>query len=335
MELRAALIGCGDVSTIHLEAFDAIDYIKLVAVCDTDPNRLAAAVERTGAKGYSSVEELLSDKQNFDVVHVTTPHFDHADTVVACLEAGVNVIMEKPLAHTIADGQRIIDAADNSNAKIGVCLQNRYNVSSQQMRRVLDEGLLGDITGGFAQVVWTRSLAYYERRLWRGTWQGSGGGVLINQALHTLDLLQWFLGPVTKLRGRAQTLKFADVIEVEDTASAFLTHESGVQSSFYATLTPPIDHPVEIEIIGTKGRAVIRDGLTIYGEDGSLTTYPERKAPSSGRAYWGVSHEVFIRDFYESLDAPEPFWIGPREAMESLRIIKEIYAQSPEMAAHN
>lgn len=331
---RAALIGCGDVATVHFESIDAIDDIELVAVCDTAPKQLAAAVERTGAKGYASTAELLADKANFDVVHVTTPHCEHADPVVACLEAGVNVIQEKPLAHTLEDGRRIMAAAEKSSAKIGVCLQNRYNVSSQQMRRVLDEGTLGEITGGYAHVIWTRSAQYYQNRPWRGTWAGSGGGVLINQALHTLDLVQWLLGPVEKVKGRAQTLKFDDVIEVEDTAEAMFTHESGVRSGFFATLTSPIDHPVRLEIVGTKARAVIDDGLTVYDLDGQvLEEHTERKAKSAGRTYWGVSHELFIRDFYEKLDDPEPFWISPAESFKSLQVLKEIYAQTPELAA--
>ena len=329
---RAALVGYGDVAVIHVEAFDAIDDIELVGVCDTDPAALALASESTGVPGYASLAELLAAARP-DVVHVTTPHDQHVDPTLQCLAAGVHVLQEKPLAHTIAEGQRLVDwaSADGTRPgapKLGVCLQNRYNVSSIELRRLLDSGELGAVRGAYASVVWTRTPEYYLAKPWRGQADRAGGGLLINQAIHTLDLLQWFLGDVVGVRGHVSTDRYAAVSEVEDTAQMLLTHASGVETAFYGTLTAPTHRPVEIELDCENAYVTLRDGLTVRWSDGRVDQYAERAVPSSGRTYWGVSHELLIRDFYDRLDDPEPFWIGPAEAMKSLRILKRTYEVS-------
>lgn len=324
---RAALIGCGDVSVVHLDAIEAIEDIELVAVCDSDPVALAAAVARWNVPGFADHRQLVEEMQP-DVVHICTPHHQHANVAVDCLAAGVHVVLEKPLAHTIADGDRVIEAAERGPAKIAVCFQNRYNATSQAVRSLLDSAEIGKILGGSATVMWQRSADYYRAKPWRGRWETSGGGLLINQAIHTLDLLQWFLGGVSMVRGQVATHLLADTIEVEDTAELVLSHDSGARSVLYATLANSANSPVTLEVIAEDATLFLRNDLTITYGDGRVQVVPERAAPSVGRAYWGVSHELLVRDFYNRLDYPEPFWLGPREAAKSLRLLKEVYAQS-------
>ena len=326
---RAAIVGCGDVFGVHADAIDAIDGIDLVAVCDTDPERLEIAAKARGVAAYRSHCEVLAEARPH-VVHIATPHDQHVPLTIDCLEAGVHVLQEKPIAHTIEEGQRLVDAACNARAKVGICFQNRYNVASQEARRIVDSGVLGAIQGAYASVVWSRTVDYYATRPWRGTVARSGGGLLINQAIHTLDLVQWLMGDVIAVGGDVATRKFADTIEVEDTAEALFTHASGAQTCFYATLTAPADRPVEIEIHGDRGALTIRDGLTLTLDDGTVEVIPERHVASTGRAYWGVSHELLIRDFYATLEEPEPFWISPRDAMASLRMLTALYQRTRE-----
>lgn len=322
----AAVIGCGDVATIHLEAIDAVDDIELVALCDTDPDALDAARRRHDVPGFGDHRKLLAQLRP-DVVHICTPHDQHVPVAIDCLAAGVDVISEKPLAHTEADGQRLIEAAEASPAKIGVCLQNRYNATAQEIRRLLDSGELGAVQGGSATVIWSRTPEYYRAKPWRGTWAHSGGGLLINQAIHTVDLMQWFLGDVVDVRGHAANHRLRDVIEVEDTAEIVLDH-GDVTSVFYATLDNATNAPVTIDIVAENADLHLRGSLTVTWRDGRVDVVNEREAPSAGRAYWGVSHEILIRDFYARRSDPESFWISPREAAKSLRIIKQVYAQS-------
>jgi predicted dehydrogenase len=323
----AAVIGCGDVSTIHFEAIEAVEDIELVAVCDTDPAALAAAVERYGVPGFADHRTLLEHVRP-DVAHVCTPHDQHVPVALDLLDAGVHVLTEKPLAHSLADAERLVEAAERSDARIGVCFQNRYNATAQAARAVLDSGELGAVLGATATVMWTRTPDYYRTKPWRGRWETAGGGLLINQAIHTLDLVQWLLGDVVEVSGRASTRLYGDVIEVEDTAEMLLTHDGGARSVVFGSLANVVHAPVTIEITAERGVLTISGDLTITRADGRVETVEERRAPSEGRTYWGVSHEVLVRDFYDRLDDPEPFWISPAEAMKSLRILTDVYAQS-------
>ncbi|WP_282006967.1 Gfo/Idh/MocA family protein [Propioniciclava sinopodophylli] len=328
---RAAIVGWGDVAIIHREAIDTIEGVDLVGIVDTDADRREQANATLGVPAYASIDELV-DAAAPDVVHVTTPHHQHITPTLEALERGVHVIQEKPLAASIEDGQRLLDWVDaragDRAPKIGICFQNRYNISSQELRRLLDSGELGEIHGAYASVVWTRTADYYRAKPWRGSREESGGGLLINQAIHTLDLVQWFMGDVVDVAGHVATNKFGDVIEVEDTAEMLLTHSSGLKTSFYATLTAPQHRPVEFELDCENAYVSLRNGLTVAWKDGRLDTYEERKVPSGGRSYWGVSHELLIRDFYAKVDDPEPFWISPAEAMKSLQILKKTYEVS-------
>lgn len=326
---RAAIVGWGDVAAVHHAAIEAIEGVELVGVVDTEPSRRAAAITATGVPAFDSVFELI-DAVAPDVIHIATPHDQHISPALDAVARGVHVIVEKPLAAHLSDAQRLLRASISVGVKVGVCYQNRYNVSSVELRRLLDAGVLGAVRGAYASVVWTRTADYYRSKPWRASQVRSGGGLLINQAIHMLDLVQWFMGDVRAAHGRVAAHKFAEVTDVEDTCEALFTHADGVQTSFYATLTAPANRPVELELDCENAQVILRDGLTVAWRDGRVERFEERRAASGGRAYWGVSHELLIRDFYGKVADPEPFWIGPDEAMKSLRLLKAIYSSSLE-----
>ncbi|CAI9403267.1 MULTISPECIES: Gfo/Idh/MocA family protein [Aestuariimicrobium] len=322
--IKAALVGVGDVSVVHLDAIGAIEDAELVALVETDPERAVQARD-LGVPVFDDHLEMYRSIRP-DVVHVTTPHHQHAPVAVDLLEAGANVLLEKPLANSRSAADAIIAAADKATGKLGVCFQNRYNASSVQLKKLIDSGELGDIKGAWANVVWTRTAEYYARRPWRGKLAEAGSGVLINQSIHTLDLLQWLLGDVVSVAGDGTTTKFADVIEVEDTATAYIRHAGGAESTFFATLNTPVHRPVEIEIWGSDAQARISEGLTVTFFDTGRTEFtPDQTSPTAGRSYWGYSHELLIRDFYSQLETDEPFWISAREADATMHIIGEVF----------
>ncbi|WP_375422988.1 Gfo/Idh/MocA family protein [uncultured Friedmanniella sp.] len=323
----AALVGCGDVSVVHAEALAALPDVELVAVCDTDPGRREAAAEAYGVPGFADHRALL-DRGRPDVVHLATPHHTHASLAVDALRAGVHVVLEKPVAATLAEADRLIAEAQRSPAKIAVCFQNRYNTAVAAMHRLLTSGELGPVLGAAATVMWHRPPDYYRRRPWRATWAGSGGGLLMNQAIHTVDLLPWLLGEVTAVSGHAATRALGGVIEVEDTAELALTHRGGARSLLYATLAHAVDAPVGVEVVTERATLSLSGDLTVRHADGRVETVVERRGTSGGRSYWGLSHQLLIADFYARLGDTEPFWIGPREAKTSLAIVKEVYRQS-------
>ncbi|GAA1837807.1 Gfo/Idh/MocA family protein [Microlunatus capsulatus] len=323
----AAVIGCGDVSVVHLDALASLPDVELVGVVEPDAGRREAAAQKYGVPGFADPAALLAQVRP-DVVHVTTPHHTHVEVALAALAEGVHVVLEKPVASTLADGERLAVAAEAGGAKIAVCFQNRYNAAVRALQERLASGELGAVRGAAATVVWHRDASYYENRPWRSTWAGSGGGLLMNQAIHTVDLVQWLMGDVTRVEGHASTRALADAIEVEDTAEIALQHASGARSVFYATLAHAANAPVTLDVVTEGATLSLRGDLTIAHADGRTETVQERTAASGGRSYWGVSHELLLADFYARLGDPEPFWISPREALKSLRIVKDVYRQS-------
>ncbi|MCU1408786.1 MAG: dehydrogenase [Microbacteriaceae bacterium] len=331
---RVALIGCGDISILHFAAISGLPDAELVGVADSDVERLTAASAAHHVPGFASHLELFDAVQP-DVVHICTPHHVHASIAVDALERGINVILEKPLAHTRAEGARVVKAAERATARIAICFQNRYNAPVQAAHDLLASRELGAVLGASATVMWHRSAAYYQSRPWRGQWATGGGGLLMNQAIHTLDLLQWLVGPVAEVRGNASTRALDDVIEVEDTAEMVLTHQSGARSVFYATLANTVNAPITLDIVTERATLSLRGELTVTHADGRVDVVKEREVATGGRAYWGISHELLIQDFYARLDEDAPFWIGPLEAQKTLEIIQDVYDQSyPERAGH-
>jgi UDP-N-acetyl-2-amino-2-deoxyglucuronate dehydrogenase len=331
--LRVALVGCGDISAVHLDAIlDAARSgdVRPVGVCDVDAGRRGEAAARAGCPGFADVTALL-DETAPDVVHVCTPHHRHADLAAESLARDVSVLLEKPLAHTVAEGERLVRAAEDSRGVLGVCFQNRYNDTARTLRELLDGGGLGRVLGALASVTWFRDAAYYARRDWRGRWATAGGGVLMNQAIHTLDLLQWYLGPVTDVRGTVGTLALAGAIEVEDTAALRMQHRSAtggpVSSILHATNGHVENAPVVLEIRTERARARLDVDLTVTHDDGRVETFHPASVASGAHAYWGLSHGLLIDDFYRHVRAGKHFWIDGPAALESLRAIQAVYDQ--------
>lgn len=336
MTIRTAVIGCGDVSATHLDALQDLNGVELVAVCDTDSQRRARTSAATGVPATADLTETL-ERFSPDVVHLCTPHHQHIDLALEALAARVDVLMEKPLATNLADAQRLIDVAAGigpGGPRIGVCFQNRYNATTQEVRRLLETEELGRPTGAVATLAWRRTPEYYQSRPWRGTWAESGGGLLINQAIHTLDLVQWLLGGVTDVAGHVSTNALRDVIEVEDTAALTLTHPSGARSAVFATNTAPANLPVQLDIVCERGTLQIAKDLVVRPAKGPERTVAERVAPASARSYWGASHAALIADFYAGHGTGEPFWISPAAALPALRVVKAAYDGSHGCSGH-
>lgn len=325
MTATAAVIGCGDVSVVHLAAIEGLDDVTLAGVCDADADRAAAAGRRYGVPSFADHRELLAQARP-DVVHVCTPHHQHVPVVLDCLAAGTHVLLEKPVANTLADAERLVAAAAaRPDLTVGVCLQNRYNTATRAARAMLTSGELGAVRGGSATVLWHRTPDYYQARPWRGRVRDSGGGVLINQAIHTLDLMEWLLGEVVEVRGSTGRYALDGVVDVEDTASVVLGHAGGARSVVFATVANVTDSPVTIEIVTERAVLLIRDDLVVHHADGRVDTVAERRAETGGRAYWGASHALLIADFYRRLAGPGPFWIDLPEGTRCLRLVDRIY----------
>ena len=326
-KVTAAVVGLGDISALHLDAISRNPGVQLVGVCDVEPGRAQRAAAATGVPAFTDHRHLLEQVRP-QVVHVTTPHHQHAPVTLDALDAGAHVLTEKPIAHTAADGQRLVDRAETAAGKVGVVFQNRYNPSSVAIRQLLESGALGPIQGGRAAVWWWRPPAYYAAAPWRGRWDQGGGGVLINQAIHTLDLLLWFLGAPAAVHGRAATLALADTIEVEDTAAIVIEHETGPRSTMFATNAHHTNADVELEITGRDGVVTLTGGQAVLVDSAGRRVLASDAQDTGERSYWGMGHSVLIDDFYARLDSPEPFWIDLKVGLLPLQVLRSVYAQS-------
>jgi predicted dehydrogenase len=327
LPLRVAVVGCGDIAQLHLEIIRSQPDAVLVAVADSDPTICRSTAERFSVNGYTDYTQML-DAEQLDVVHLCTPHHLHVEMAIAGLDRSINVLTEKPVATTISDAHRLIKAAERGPAQVGVCFQNRYNPTSRAMDEALRSQRFGRILGAVASVTWFRDRAYYLAKPWRGRPETAGGGVLINQAIHTLDLLQWFLGDAVDVRGRASTLLLSDTIEVEDNAHLVLTHDSGARSVLYATNNSVDNAPVTIEVRTESAVLRLTADLSVIHPDGRQEILATDGRPVGEKAYWGDSHGRLIADFYRHVRTGEHFWVDATEATKTLSIIRSVYEQS-------
>ncbi|WP_246187928.1 Gfo/Idh/MocA family protein [Paenibacillus tengchongensis] len=326
--LGAAIVGCGAIAPLHAGAIRSLEGVRLVAVADTNYSRVETAAQTYGCEAVTDYRELL-DRQDIDVVHLCTPHHLHAPMAVKLLQAGKHVLTEKPAATDSASARRMVQAAAESGRQLGVVFQNRYNEASLKIKETIDNGSLGRLLCLKGIVTWHRSENYYRDSGWRGSWGTEGGGVLINQAIHTLDLLQWFGGAYTSVRGSVSADVLDGVIEVDDSAHAFFAFVNGARGIFYGTNAYGVNSPVELEAVFDQGTLVQRRDHLYLWQDGRETLLCEPPAGIAGaKTYWGTGHLRLIVDFYSHLREDRPFWIDGTEGLKALEVIEGLYYDS-------
>ncbi len=224
-KVRTAIIGCGKVSDLHAGALKKLPEAEFVAIHSRSLDKARQYGEKYGVRGFDEIGEMIA-AAGVEAAIVCTPHPAHRDAAVAAIEAGAHVLVEKPLAATLRDCDDILGAAKRAGVRVGTVCQRRFYAPAQRMRRAIDEGKIGKPALGTVLMLGWRDQKYYESDPWRGKWRAEGGGVLVNQAPHQIDLLQWFMGPVDELFGVWSNLNHP-YIEVEDTAVAVIRFRSG------------------------------------------------------------------------------------------------------------
>ena len=272
-------------------------------------------------KGYTNYEEML-EKERPDVVHICTPHYLHTEMIIAGLKRNINVLCEKPMCIKMEDIPLILAAEKDSNAQLGVVLQNRYVQQNIYVKEYLKDKKILNATGN---VIWKRDAKYYRSGEWRGKWQTEGGGLLINQALHTLDLLQWFVGMPNELVASVSNLTLKDEIEVEDTAS-LVCYGKETGFTFFGTNASFANLPVEVIVQTSEGTVSTRpNGVIVNGE----MIYLDLENPEYGKEYgkkcYGNGHTALIFDFYDCVEKGKKFSIDGTEAAKIIKIILAAY----------
>lgn len=338
MTLRYGLVGAGVVAEMHLEAMDELDDVELVGITAHDTASAAARARMYGSRAFAETDELLA--QELDVVVVATPHPSHAELTIAALEAGAHVLCEKPLAPEVREADAMIAAADRAGRLLGVCFQQRFRPVIAAARRLVDEGRLGALVRASIVDPLYRPNAYYRTADWRGTWKGEGGGVLMNQAPHTLDLLCHLAGPPATVWGVAQ--RRAQPMEAEDTATALLAYDGGAVGTLaVSTLEPGLQR---IELVGDRGRIeIVGESLAFERFEPPISEHltsatemfdaPARVAEAVELPPGRGDHRAVHADFAAAiLEGREPR-IPARDALYSLELANAIVLSTHEKRA--
>ncbi len=314
---------------MHIQCLLAMEQVQLVAAADVLPGCADKMQAAEGCKFYEDWEEML-EKERPDVVHICTPHYLHVPMAVKALGMGIHVLTEKPCAINLAQLTQLQQAQKASGKQLGVCFQNRYNSSSRYLKQAVESGKYGKLLATRAFVTWNRGPDYFNSAAWRGTWAEEGGGVMINQAIHTLDLLQYTCGNIQTIQAHCFNDILGGVIEVEDTATAQLELDSGIRALFFATISYAEDAPVMLEV--KFENAVLRlekDSLYLFQKEEGLTVINEEQSEQSvGKGYWGNGHKALIGDFYDCLASGRAFAIDAFEGGKAAQAVLRMYESS-------
>jgi predicted dehydrogenase len=330
-EQRFAIVGCGRIAPRHADNLARLPGARLAAVVDVDPGRAGTFARRYEVPEFRSVEALCN-WGSFDVACICTPSGLHADHAVALARAGKHVVVEKPMALTIGDADRMIAAAADAKVKLFVVKQNRFNLPVIALRQALEAGRFGRLVMGTVRVRWSRDQRYYDQDAWRGTW-ALDGGVLANQASHHIDLLEWCMGEVQTVYAKTAT-QLVD-IECEDTAVAVLRFKSGALGLVEATTAVrPKDLEGSLSILGERGTVEIGgfavneirhfNFMSPLAEDDSVRSRYSVNPPD----VYGFGHHAYLQNVLAVLRDEAEALVDGIEGRKSLELITALYVSA-------
>jgi len=335
--LGCAIVGCGLIARFHARALAEIPGTRLVALVSRKPANAKALAREVGVEcdSYTSLGPVLS-RNDVHVVIVTTPSGAHLEPALAAAAAGKHVVVEKPLEITIERCDRIIEACDRHAVKLCTIFPSRFGDANRALKVAVDAGRFGRLTLGETTCKWWRPQSYYDEGGWKGTRALDGGGALMNQAIHNVDLLLWMMGPATHVTGFTATLAH-ERIEVEDTAVACLRFASGALGVIQATTSVHPGYPKTIAVHGDRGSAVIEQDDVVRwdmnpetDEDRAVKQRFAQKSGASGgssnpAAISHIGHARQLTDFVRAIEAGKEPLVDGREGRRAVEVILGVY----------
>ncbi len=331
MSIGFAIIGAGNIAGVQVEAIESIPDARVVVICNRTEATGRALADTCGARWTADIDEAVSHP-DVAIVSVATPSGAHAEPALAAAGAGKHLMIEKPIEITLPRIKQIIDAARSHNVKLTCFFPSRFMLGVERAKEAIDGGRLGRLVYGDAFIKWYRSQEYYDVG-WRGTWALDGGGALMNQSIHSIDLLQWLAGPVERLVARTDTLNHE--METEDSAAALLTFRGGGMGVIQGSTSCWPGDPARVELHGTRGTIVLEEGRIVTwrledaadGEEASMLGL-EQKHGSGSADPMGIGFENHQRQIVDMIaairDDREPAVPGA-EARKAVAIILAIY----------
>lgn len=326
---RVCVIGCGVIAPNHIKPLLENETTELVAVCDIIEERAKARAEMGHCAYYTDYHKMLEEVKP-DAVHLCLPHYLHSPVAIDCMRAGADVLCEKPMDVSYETALRMKEVAAETGKRLGVIFQNRYNAENETVYRALRNGDMGKLISLRGEVCWKRDQAYYNSGEWRSDYATAGGGVIINQAIHTLDLLRYFAdSPVADVR--ATVSHHGDTAaEVEDTAEGLITFENGARALFYFTINNFEDEAIRVTLKCEKARVESRAGdCCIHFFDGHdvNVSNADHVKNAGAKACYGSSHAIQIDDFYHDPDGSRARWMM-EEALKTQQLVDAILKAS-------
>ena len=326
--MRSAIVGCGNVAQVHAKAIAGMEKAELVAVADICVEKAEKMAEEYGAVAYTTLEAML-DAEKVDILHICTPHYLHVPMAILALKRGIHVFMEKPPVIDSAQWELLKQTVKEcrEKARLGICFQNRYNDSVQYVKKQLEEKVYGRILGIRGMVTWNRGVGYYASGEWRGKWATEGGGALMNQAIHTLDLMQYFVGekPVS-VKATLGKLHLPEEIEIEDTVTAHIMYPDA-RGCFYVSNGYVTDAPPLIELECEKARVRIEEEIVTVFSGGESTVHSFAEQKRLGKSHWGMGHQTAIADFYECVECGRKYSIELTDIEDTIYLLLQIYGK--------
>ncbi len=335
--MRYGIIGCGRIAPFHIGAAEA-GGMEITCICDTDPKAmeaLAAAFPAcAGAKRYADFRKMLCENPGLDLVSVATPSGSHGEIGLFCIEKGMNVIIEKPVAMSLAEADALIAAADKRGVKACACHQNRFNIPVQRLRKALEKGRLGRLSHGSVCVRWFRDRDYYSQASWRGTWKDDGG-CLMNQCIHGIDLLRWCMGgEIDSVYGVIRQNQHP-YIEAEDAGMALVRFKNGASATIEGSVNVyNTDLEEVLCVFGEKGSAKISglcanrlERLQYEGmeEDEDYQAFEEK-----AKNIYGNGHKSVFADMAEAIKENRAPYIDLKAGRDALELVLAVYLSAKE-----
>lgn len=334
--LRFGIIGVGNIAPHHAVAIKHTAGAELVAVATRNLERGNAFIREHGGALYADYRDVLA-RTDVDAVAICTPHDLHAPMTLAAAAAYKHVLVEKPMARNAAECDAMIAACERVGVTLGVLFQMRFDPLALKLKKIIDDGKLGRLIWTTTNALWYRTDEYYRSGAWRGTWEHEGGGVLINQAIHVIDLMLWLTGMPTRVTAQTRTLNHS--IEVEDAAVALLEYVDNRLGLVQATVAAYPGYPERIEIVGTRGSAVYHRGearLEWHIADPREDSEERAEASSGASAPMNINaagHIAAYQDFAEAVREKRAPLISGNEGRKSIALVQAIYDSARANAA--
>lgn len=330
MKFKVGIVGCGTIFPMHAQSLVNTPDVELTAVCDIKPLHSRRAAARYNCRCYFDYKQMLK-KERLDAVHILTPHYLHPPMAIQALNNKVNVLTEKPISIDPSCGQRMLRIAKANRVKLAVIFQNRYNPGSQLVKKNILKGKLGKIRAVKLIVSYHKPDTYYKKSDWRGRLSKEGGGILIDQAIHFVDVLRWLINDEVEYVEASTARRMHKFIEVEDLAEGIIKFKKGTYICFYLINFYSFDADPEIELDCQKATVkMVKDTARIGFYNGRvLEARPQpREYIDYGKGrkdYWGYCHWIQIKKFYQALKEGRQPEVSPEDALKTQRIVWNIY----------